>query len=120
MYAPASSQGGPGSRPFSVAGIVLASRKDAKVVWAKLPGHPFWPGLKVDLERDSVPVETMSMRKVGLRSDSGSCAPLFPESRAPILGMTRPPLMCHIPTFELCSLMLDQCNSPFPDSCARL
>ena len=32
-------------------------------MWAKLPGHPFWPGLKVDLKKDKVPPETMNMRK---------------------------------------------------------
>jgi hypothetical protein len=34
---------------YTVAGIVLKDRRDALVVWAKLPGHPFWPGLKVGL-----------------------------------------------------------------------
>ena len=32
-------------------------------MWAKLPGHPFWPGLRVDLDRDAVPPETLAMRK---------------------------------------------------------
>ena len=48
---------------FTVAGITLRDRASAQVVWAKLPGHPFWPGLKVDLERDEVPRETLAMRK---------------------------------------------------------
>ena len=51
---------------YTVAGITLASRAESQVVWAKLPGHPFWPGLRVDLEpgaRDVVPPETLAMRK---------------------------------------------------------
>jgi hypothetical protein len=51
---------------YTVAGITLARRAESQVVWAKLPGHPFWPGLRVDLEpgtKDVVPPETLAMRK---------------------------------------------------------
>ena len=48
---------------YAVAGITLRSRSESQVVWAKLPGHPFWPGLRVDLDRDAVPPETLAMRK---------------------------------------------------------
>ena len=51
---------------YTVAGITLAKRAESQVVWAKLPGHPFWPGLRVDLgpgARDVVPPETLAMRK---------------------------------------------------------
>jgi hypothetical protein len=47
-----------------VSGIVLKNRRDAPVVWAKVPGHPFWPGLKVNLEVDSMPPETLKIQKV--------------------------------------------------------
>ena len=51
---------------YSVAGITLASRAASQIVWAKLPGHPFWPGIKVNLDpgtKDVVPPETLAMRK---------------------------------------------------------
>ena len=51
---------------YTVAGITLASRAASQIVWAKLPGHPFWPGIKVNLDpgtRDVVPPETLAMRK---------------------------------------------------------
>jgi len=53
----------PDDDSYTVANITLRSRKESQVVWAKLPGHPFWPGLKVDLKKDKVPPETMNMRK---------------------------------------------------------
>ena len=48
---------------FVVGNVTIRSRTSAQVVWAKLPGHPFWPGLRVELERDDVASETLRMRK---------------------------------------------------------
>jgi len=53
----------PDDDSYTVANITLRARKESQVVWAKLPGHPFWPGLKVDLKKDKVPPETLNMRK---------------------------------------------------------
>jgi|TARA_B110000971_G_scaffold186366_1_gene195060 hypothetical protein len=53
---------------YTVAGITLRNKLKSQIVWAKLPGHPFWPGLNVGLgggsDGDVVPNETRAMGKV--------------------------------------------------------
>ena len=56
--------GSPGSTPGTmtfIAGVGLASQRKNQLVWAKLPGHPFWPGLRVDLDGDFVPENARAM-----------------------------------------------------------
>ena len=50
----------PGTMTF-IAGVGLASQRKNQLVWAKLPGHPFWPGLRVDLDVDFVPENARAM-----------------------------------------------------------
>lgn len=59
--------GSPGSAsPMSfIAGVGLASRRRNQLVWAKLPGHPFWPGLRVNLDRDYIPEDARKMARDG-------------------------------------------------------
>lgn len=56
---------GSGGRMSFVAGVGLSSRKQNQMVWAKLPGHPFWPGLRVNLETDFIPEDARKMSRDG-------------------------------------------------------
>jgi hypothetical protein len=46
-----------------IAGVGLASRRKNQLVWAKLPGHPFWPGMRVNLETDFIPDDARKMAR---------------------------------------------------------
>ena len=61
------SGGTPGSanRMSFIAGIGLAQRRKNQLVWAKLPGHPFWPGMRVNLEKDFIPDDAHAMSREG-------------------------------------------------------
>ena len=62
-------QDDPSDDSYTVAGITLRNKQKSQIVWAKLPGHPFWPGLNVELDDgpdgDIVPEETRAMGKDG-------------------------------------------------------
>lgn len=59
------SGGTPGSanRMSFIAGIGLAQRRKNQLVWAKLPGHPFWPGMRVNEEKDLIPEDARAMAR---------------------------------------------------------
>ena len=73
---------------YTVAGITLRNKLKSQIVWAKLPGHPFWPGLNVGLgggsDGDVVPNETRAMGKVRNFPNH-----LTPPLRLPILVLRR-------------------------------
>ena len=50
---------------FVVAGIRMMKPRESQIVWAKLPGHPHWPGLRVDELKhgDVVPKAAKQMQK---------------------------------------------------------
>ena len=58
--------GSPGSTPGTmtfIAGVGLAAPRRNQLVWAKLPGHPFWPGLRADLDKDFIPADALAMAR---------------------------------------------------------
>jgi hypothetical protein len=57
----------PDDGSFVVAGIRMMKPRESQIVWAKLPGHPHWPGLRVDEKKhgDVVPKAAKNMQKDG-------------------------------------------------------
>ena len=57
----------PDDGSFIVAGIRMMKPRESQIVWAKLPGHPHWPGLRVDEVKhgDVVPKAAKQMQKDG-------------------------------------------------------
>ena len=67
----------PDDGSFIVAGIRMMKPRESQIVWAKLPGHPHWPGLRVDEVKhgDVVPKAAKQMQK----DENDVCVVFFGE-----------------------------------------